>query len=78
MSIRDGDWKLIKIPTPSDPIYELYHLVDDPRETTNRFDPTHEDTKRLMKALDDWLTGFERKPVSPMKSIPRSWSGCGP
>ena len=63
LSLREGDWKLIKIPTPSDPIYELYHLVDDPRETTNRFDPAHEETQRLMKALDDWVAGFESRPA---------------
>jgi arylsulfatase A-like enzyme len=57
-SVRAGDWKLIRIPTPDGDIHELYDLGEDPGETRNLFredDPVGRD---LAKKLDAWLAGF--------------------
>lgn len=57
-SVRKGDWKLIRIPTPDGDIHELYDLGEDPGETQNLFrvdDPVGRD---LAKKLDTWLAGF--------------------
>ncbi len=57
-SVREGNWKLIRIPTPDGDIHELYDLGADPGETRNLFregDPVGRD---LAKKLDTWLAGF--------------------
>jgi arylsulfatase A-like enzyme len=57
-SVREGDWKLIRIPTPDGDIHELYDLGEDPGETRNLFradDPVGRD---LAQKLDAWLAGF--------------------
>jgi arylsulfatase A-like enzyme len=61
-SVRAGDWKLIRIPTPDGDIHELYDLGEDPGETRNLFredDPVGRD---LAKKLDAWLAGFGEVP----------------
>ena len=61
---RMGDWKLILYPDYGTP--ELYHLGDDPNETTNRFDdPAAADARdRLLSAATaDWDAAALREQV---------------
>lgn len=66
MMIRSGPWKLIDglgsggfskpstvKPSPGDPTGQLYHLLDDPAETTNRFAEQPEIVKRLQTEMHD-------------------------
>jgi arylsulfatase A len=66
MMIRSGPWKLIDglgsggfskpstvKPGPNDPAGQLYHLLDDPAETTNRFAEQPEIVKRLQAEMRD-------------------------
>jgi len=66
MMIRSGPWKLIdglgsggfskpsiSKPGPGDPSGQLYHLGDDPAETTNRFAEQPEIVKRLQAEMRD-------------------------
>lgn len=52
LAIRDGDWKLLINADGTQP--ELYHLVQDPNETTNRAAAETEVAARLKKAVLDW------------------------
>jgi arylsulfatase A len=66
MMIRSGPWKLIAglgsggfskpsslKPGPGDPAGQLYHLLDDPAETTNRFGEQPEIVERLQTEIRD-------------------------
>ncbi len=50
-AIRDGDWKLIRLPDRP-PL--LFNLHDDPSEQHNRFWEEKERAEQLMKALFEW------------------------
>ncbi|MGD8414232.1 MAG: sulfatase [Candidatus Latescibacterota bacterium] len=53
--VREGNWKLIYIPTPDGEEYELYDVVADPMERNNLFSPDNEVAGRLMGLLDQWM-----------------------
>jgi arylsulfatase A-like enzyme len=57
-SAREGNWKLIRIPTPDGDIHELYDLEEDPGETRNLFREDDPVARDLAKKLDAWLAGF--------------------
>jgi arylsulfatase A-like enzyme len=57
-SAREGNWKLIRIPTPDGDIHELYDLEEDPGETRNLFREDDPVARDLVKKLDAWLAGF--------------------
>ena len=74
MTIRSGPWKLIdglgsggfskpsiSKPGPGDPLGQLYHLVDDPAETTNRFADQPEVVKRLQAEMRDIIATDHRR-----------------
>ncbi len=50
-SIRDGDWKLVRLP---DRLPMLYHLSEDISEQNNVADQHRERVERMLKALGDW------------------------
>jgi arylsulfatase A-like enzyme len=58
-SVRAGDWKLIRIPTPDGDLHELYDLGEDPGETRNLFREDDPVARGLAKKLDAWLAGFD-------------------
>jgi arylsulfatase A-like enzyme len=57
-SVRAGDWKLIRIPTPDGDIHELYDLGEDPGETRDLFREDDPVARDLVEKLDAWLAGF--------------------
>ncbi|MBM3320960.1 MAG: hypothetical protein FJY73_09825 [Candidatus Eisenbacteria bacterium] len=57
--IRADGWKLIRIPTPSGPVYELYDLESDPGETTNLAEQRADILARLLASLEDWRLASE-------------------
>jgi arylsulfatase A-like enzyme len=57
--IRADGWKLIRIPTPSGSVYELYDLTSDPGETTNLADRRTDIMKRLLAPLEEWRLASE-------------------
>ena len=63
----DWPWKLHRIqPKTGDEVkWELYHLAEDPEETTNRAGQETERVGRMKKALEDW-----------QRSVLRSWEGA--
>ncbi|MGH9335981.1 MAG: sulfatase family protein [Vicinamibacteria bacterium] len=54
--VRTDRWKLIRIPHPEGDLYELYDLVEDPRETRNLFDVLPGEALKLMPRLEAWLS----------------------
>ena len=62
---RQGDWKLIRIPTPSGPQYELYDLANDPRELVNLYAPGHSRAQALVTALENRALSPEGQNDSP-------------
>ena len=61
VSIRDGDFKLIKIPKPTEADYELYNIAADPGETKNLYRPGDDMAQDLAKRLEEWLSSFEMR-----------------
>jgi arylsulfatase A-like enzyme len=53
-AVRHGDLKLIRIPTPSGLVWELYDLANDPGETTN-LSGTLPEEKEMREALEAWI-----------------------
>jgi len=59
--VREGRWKLVHIPSQWDrdrmsgARFELYDLVEDPRETVNLAEEHPERVRRLAAMLSDWL-----------------------
>ena len=68
VSIRDGDFKLIKIPRPTEADYELYNIAADPGETKNLYRPDDDMAQDLARRLEEWLSSFE------MRSDPKEGS----
>jgi arylsulfatase A-like enzyme len=74
MTIRSGPWKLIDglgsggfskpssvKPNPGDPAGQLYHLLEDPAETTNRFAEKPEIIKRLQAEMQNIIAAGDRR-----------------
>ncbi len=53
--VRTDRWKLIQIPREDGDLYELYDLVDDPRETKNLFPALEGEAQKLVPLLKAWL-----------------------
>ncbi|MFH1278025.1 MAG: sulfatase [Candidatus Eisenbacteria bacterium] len=58
--IREGDWKLIYIPGPEGPEYELYHLPGDPRELHDLHGERPDVAEPLRLRLEEWMAEDER------------------
>ena len=61
VSIRVGDFKLIKIPRPVEADYELYNIAADPGETKNLYRPDDDMAQDLARRLEEWLSSFEMR-----------------
>jgi arylsulfatase A len=74
MTIRSGPWKLIEglgsggfskpslsKPGRGDPTGQLYHLDDDPSETTNRFAEQPDIVRRLQIEMRDIIAADHRR-----------------
>jgi arylsulfatase A-like enzyme len=57
-SIRTGRWKLILIPAPNGPTYELYDVGADPAETRDLWTERRKEADSLAEQLDEWLASF--------------------
>ena len=55
-SVRDGRFKLIRIPHPEADRYELYDVEADPGETRNLVEEDAETLERLREILVAWQT----------------------
>jgi arylsulfatase A-like enzyme len=53
-AVRNGDLKLIRIPTPSGPVWEMYDLKSDPMETSN-LSGNHPMEEELREVLEAWI-----------------------
>jgi arylsulfatase A-like enzyme len=53
-AVRHGDLKLIRIPTTSGPVWEMYDLAADPMETVN-LSGEHPMEEELRKVLEGWM-----------------------
>jgi arylsulfatase A-like enzyme len=53
--VRTDRWKLIQIPRAEGDLYELYDLVDDPRETKNLFPELEGEAQKLLPLLEAWI-----------------------
>jgi arylsulfatase A-like enzyme len=53
--VRTDRWKLIWIPREDGDLYELYDLVDDPKETKNLFPDLSGEAAKLQPLLEAWL-----------------------
>lgn len=62
-SVRDGRWKLIDAPEP-----ELYDLVADPGETTNRFASEPATARALRRQLEAMARGAGKVSAAPMSA----------
>lgn len=58
--IRDGEWKLIYVPGPEGPEYELYHMTDDPGELRNLHGERPDVAGPLRLRLEEWMAEDER------------------
>ena len=69
-AIRDGDWKLIRLP---DRPAQLYNLADDISEKSDLADQYPEKVNRLYKKLFDWELTLER-PLWQLQRKFEAWS----
>lgn len=65
LAVRDGRYKLIRIPRPGGDLHELYDLDRDPAETVNLYAALPEVARRLGERLDGWLASAPPPPPSP-------------
>ncbi len=65
VAVRDGRYKLIRIPRPEADLHELYDLDRDPAETVNLYAALPEVARRLGEKLDGWLASAPPPPPSP-------------
>jgi arylsulfatase A-like enzyme len=57
-SLREGTRKLIRIPTPGGPEFELYDLSRDPGEERNLYEPGDAEARRMARDLERWQASF--------------------
>lgn len=55
-SVRTRDWKLITRLSPQEEFFELYNMIEDPKETINQFDMEPEIAEELLDELSRWIT----------------------
>jgi len=67
-SVRTDNFKLIYIPKRPEPLYELYDLKRDPRETTNIVGENVAEADELKRVLFRWLSR-PRRPPTPREKL---------
>jgi hypothetical protein len=68
--VRDGRWKLIRIPELNGVRFELYDLDVDPGEIENRADSHPEVVERLRAPLERWASSIRQEAVTVPRLSP--------
>jgi len=65
LALRDGRYKLIRIPHPEGDRFELYDLEQDPEERVNLYAVRPDVALRLRQELDRWIAAAPRREEKP-------------